>query len=154
MLVRIDGARCIASLHKTADAIDSYGFNAWRRALDESKAAMHQHGYQNKTGKLTASMKATASEPRRFGWEGTIVVSAPYAQWVDAGTGIYGPFGQPIKPVVAPFLRFFWDKTGHWMSMREVRGMPGAKFSKAATERFLAAAHSYIQSAVDSAVTQ
>jgi len=151
MLVRIEANKFLESLKQTRENIDSYGLVAWNRALEDSKEAMHQHGYQNKTGKLTASMKSKSSSKKQFAWTGTITISATYAQWVDQGTGIYGPLHMPIRPRVAPFLRFFWDKTGRIEYMRSVRGMKPAKFSQMAIERFLAVAHSYVQAAVDSA---
>lgn len=151
MLVRIQTSKFLETFRRVRDNVDSYGFNAWKRTLDESKQAMHEHGYQNKSGQLTASMQSRPTQAAPFAWRGELKISAPHAQWVDRGTGVYGPHHSPIVPTRAQFLRFYWDKVGAWVFARSVRGMPGAKFSKAATDVFLASVHSYLQGAVDSA---
>lgn len=50
-----------------------------------------------------------------------------YARYVHDGTGIYGPRGQPIRPVRASVLR--WPaKGGGFVFAREVKGSPGRPF--------------------------
>lgn len=49
-----------------------------------------------------------------------------YPYWVHEGTGVYGPYGQPIRPVRARYMVFRWK--GEWRRMRRVRGQPGQKF--------------------------
>lgn len=44
-----------------------------------------------------------------------IFTSVHYALYVHEGTGVYGPTGQPITPVTAKALKFFWKKTGRTM---------------------------------------
>lgn len=51
--------------------------------------------------------------------------------WITFGTGIYGPFKKPIKPVKAPFLQW-QSKDGRWHRALKVRGMKKNNFLKTA----------------------
>lgn len=57
------------------------------------------------TGLLRASIH---SEVNLSGAEinGLVIADAPYAAFVESGTGIYGPTGQPIRPKNGKFLVF------------------------------------------------
>lgn len=52
----------------------------------------------------------------------------PYAIFVHEGTGIYGPSGQPIKPVRGRFLRFTPRGASGPVFARQVSGSPGRPF--------------------------
>ena len=49
-----------------------------------------------------------------------------YPYWVHEGTGVYGSYGQPIRPIRAQYMVFRWK--GKRRRMRMVRGQPGQKF--------------------------
>jgi hypothetical protein len=89
-------------------------------------------------------------------WSGGLVVkkSAPYAQWVESGTGIFGPHHTPIVPTTGNFLRF--KVTNHyrgprggahhedvWVYRRSVKGQKAQRFMMRAyqdTNRYYAPA--------------
>lgn len=62
-------------------------------------------------GRLAGSF--TLEEAEEFAWR--IKTYVHYAWYVHEGTGIYGPEGQPIMPVQAQALKFYWKKTGQMM---------------------------------------
>ena len=55
--------------------------------------------------------------------EGHCVIGSPldYAGFVHRGTGIYGPSGQPIRPVSARALKFQWEPKSSTPSGRQKR---------------------------------
>ncbi len=55
-----------------------------------------------------------------------IKITAPYAKWVNDGTGIYGPYKTPIVPTTAQALRFIIG--GQTFIRRSVKGMQGRHF--------------------------
>lgn len=48
----------------------------------------------------------------------------PKANWLEYGTGIYGPHGTPIVPTNADNLVFFWDRHQTWVTTPSVKGRP------------------------------
>ncbi len=57
--------------------------------------------------------------------------AAEHAHWVLEGTGVFGPVGQPIRPVSARKMVFI-ASSGEKVFAREVQGMPGRDFISAA----------------------
>lgn len=57
-----------------------------------------------------------------------------YAAYVHRGTGIYGPYHTPIRPVHAQLLRWV-DRRGTVMYARTVRGQRANPFLKEALDR-------------------
>jgi phage gpG-like protein len=55
-----------------------------------------------------------------------------YARWVHDGTGIYGPRGAMIRPKRRKYLRFRPSGRGRYVYARQVKGMPGNPFLRAA----------------------
>lgn len=56
----------------------------------------------------------------------SIVAGAEHASWQDRGTGVYGPSGQPIRPVRAKVLA--WDGPDGPVFARQVAGTPPTWF--------------------------
>jgi hypothetical protein len=54
---------------------------------------------------------------------GRVGTTISYATFQELGTGIYGPKGEPIRPVNRKFLQF-QTKDGKWIRAREVKGTP------------------------------
>jgi hypothetical protein len=52
----------------------------------------------------------------------TVENPSEYAPYHQTGTGIYGPRGEPIRPKVAPYLRFAVGE--RHFACREVKGVP------------------------------
>ena len=125
--------------------------HAWDQAGEQARDAQKEHGYQNKTGSLTASMQWRARRRGKFRYAGYVITRKKYAKWIDQGTGLYGPRKQYIRPKKANFLRFYWDKAGGIVYARRVRGVKPAKFSEQATEKFSRVAPHLMQRAVDAA---
>jgi hypothetical protein len=59
-----------------------------------------------RTGELADSVEVDDVSQTGDGATAHVVVGAPYASYVDEGTGIYGPLGTPIVPVTAKVLVF------------------------------------------------
>jgi len=84
-------------------------------------------------GRLAGSFQL--SERDELSW--SIYTHVHYAWYVHEGTGIYGPEGQPIQPVSAQALKFYWKKTGQTMIFKGDLPTPQAKlrFANWAEER-------------------
>ena len=53
--------------------------------------------------------------------EGSVGTDLPYAEWQERGTGIYGPYGVPIRPKRAKVLA--WQSGGKWHFAKQVKGV-------------------------------
>lgn len=80
------------------------------------------------TGQLAAGIVCDAWQDNGTRYDTTIRSLAPYSQFVDEGTGIYGPTGNRIYPTSAKALVFFWYRMGDWFAFRSVRGSPAQHF--------------------------
>jgi len=149
--VRVDAAKFLQSWGALANRIDAYGFSAWKAVLAQSEESMHEHHYQNKTGKLTASMQHMTGRGRRFGWNGNVTVSAPYAVFVNEGTAPH----EILPKRAGGLLRFYWPKIGAWVALPRVwhPGTYPAGFVTRAQRTFLDNQRR-IQDAVDSAIRE
>lgn len=66
--------------------------------------------------------------------------------WVDRGTGVYGPTGQPIRPVSSNFLYF--EVNGQLIRTRSVLGQKGQRFIQSALNVSKLIVQSKIRSAI------
>jgi hypothetical protein len=117
--------------------MDAAGAVAWRKAVREAYETQLENGYQNKTRRLSASMKWKTWEPSKFGYRGEIKTSAPYAVYVDLGTR---PHDIP-KAGSGKTSVFFWPKIGRWVRFTSDNpakhpGFKGAGFTAEAIQRF------------------
>lgn len=71
-----------------------------------------------------------ASDVNADGTIGTVKFTAPYAEYVHRGTGIYGPHKQMLRPKEKKAL--YWPGAAH--PVRAVRGMPAQPFLARAAE--------------------
>lgn len=131
--------------------MDAAGANAWRNAVRQAWAEQKEHGYQNKTGRLTASMKWRTWEPSTFGYKGEIKTTAPYARFVDMGTRPH-----VIRAKGGGMLRFYWPKVGAWVQFKQVQhpGFKGAGFSAAAVQTFGQTAPAVVEQALGDAASK
>jgi len=76
-----------------------------------------------------------------------IFTNVHYALNVHEGTGIYGPTGQPIQPVRAQALKFFWKKTGQMMIFKGdlPDSFQRARFGAWAEERGMTPVFAWVQ---------
>lgn len=97
--------------------VEAKGIVVYRMALNAPR----------RTGRLISSI---VSE----GWETGFIVylKAPYALFVDQGTGLFGPKGQLIFPRKAEALRF--EVGGKTVFAKYVRGFPGRFFVRKTAE--------------------
>lgn len=98
-----------------------------QRAADQTVIAT-QAAASRRTGALAAGIshdQPVYAEPRVLV---TITSAAPYSQYQDEGTGIYGPAGTRIFPRTAKVLRFDWAAAGGIVFARSVAGAPGTHF--------------------------
>jgi len=70
------------------------------------------------------------SDVNADGTIGTVKFTAPYAEYVHRGTGLYGPRKQMIRPKQKKAL--YWPGAAH--PVRAVRGMPAQPFLLRAAE--------------------
>jgi hypothetical protein len=133
MHVSFDAAAFVKSWVAMQDKMDAAGSNAWRKSLREAYEVQREYGYQNKTGRLTSSMKWRTWEPCAFAWHGELKTTAPYAAYVDSGTKPH-----KITAKGGGLLRFFWPKVGAWVAFKSVNhpGFKGAGFTAAAIQKF------------------
>lgn len=69
----------------------------------------------------------------KVGWRGEQFPNVFYPPFVLYGTGIYGLYGKPIRPISAE--RLAWqDKSGKWISKAEVKGQRHRPILKQAQE--------------------
>lgn len=125
--VSVDAKAFLEGWSLLARDMDSYGFQAWRRTTKDARESMHEHGYQNLTGELTASMRDTTIDGGPFDWSSRIDITAPHARYIDEGTRAHGP-------VRAKFLR--WYVAGRPVFAKWVRGISPRRFSKEASDAF------------------
>lgn len=93
------------------------GLDMRRRGRKVQRVA--RRNVHSRTGRLAASIEVGSVTYQ--GAPGVEVgTSLYYARWVHDGTGIYGPAGQPIRPVRSPYLKF--PLNGRTVYARTVRG--------------------------------
>lgn len=131
--------------------MDAAGANAFRVCVKQAWGAQKEHGYQNRTGKLTASMRWRTWQPKPFGYHGEVKSTAPYAKFVDMGTRPH-----TIRGRNGGMLHFYWPKVGRWMTVRQVHhpGFKGAAFSAAAIQTFGQTAPAVIEQALGQAANR
>ncbi|MGW7504391.1 HK97 gp10 family phage protein [Streptomyces albidoflavus] len=79
----------------------------------------------NRDGRLRGSIK-TAVRSSGDQVVGHVYSDLDYSLYVQRGTGLYGPMGQPIRPRRGAFLVF--EAGGQTVFAREVRGTPPNPF--------------------------
>lgn len=80
------------------------------------------------SGQLYNSIFVDAWSENGSTYSSTARALAPYALYVDSGTGLFGPNGGRIYPTTAKALTFFWTARGAVYSFRSVRGQPPQNF--------------------------
>jgi len=146
-VISFDVSNFVDWLGQVEKRIDDETVAAATSLAQDAAQTMHEHGYQNRTGRLTSSMTFRTMRTGGLGFLSIIEISAPYALWVD----------EPTKPHVikarrAPFLVFKWR--GSWHRRKSVfhPGTSGARFSNAAADYVEHGVTDRLQRAVDSAV--
>ena len=61
------------------------------------------------------------------GLEGIVQATEKYSEWIEFGTGIYGPEGRPITPKNKPILAWRGED-GRWRRAKQVKGMKAQPF--------------------------
>lgn len=90
-----------------------------------------------RTGDLADSVEIDRVDVTRERVTVRIIVSAPYARYVNDGTGIYGPEGEPIRPLRPNgVLAFDWPAAGGLVFARHVRGSEPTHFWERALDRW------------------
>lgn len=140
----IDATAFLASFKALEQKLHDYLHATWIDVIKRAEQRMYQHGYQNRTGRLTSSMKWAAGDRRAFGFWGTITIAAKYAVYVDRGTKPHDIHGNPL-------LKFYWPKIGAWVALRKVKhpGTMGAGFSEHARQYVNVLGPKAMQAAVD-----
>jgi len=82
----------------------------------------------HRTGALQRSIQTQVDYP-----VGTVSVEEKYGQWIESGTGIYGPTGQRIQPKSAKVLA--WQGATGMMFARSIKGMKPRPFFKPGVEK-------------------
>jgi hypothetical protein len=78
------------------------------------------------SGDLAASISVDGPNQNGERFHLTARAESEYAEYVDQGTGVFGPTGRPIKG--KPLLVFYWPRVGKTMFLREVQGQPAQEF--------------------------
>lgn len=112
---------------------------AARRVVGYAREELVRSGRMD-TGALYDSIKSKV-ELTALGPRATIYSDLPYAEWVNRGTGVYGPYGTPIVPTQSPLLRFNTGKrsggysSGGFISIASVQGQTPTEFMDKALAR-------------------
>lgn len=93
-----------------------------------------------RTGNLKRSIRSSPIAKVGNVYMGGVEVGARYGKWVESGTGIYGPFGMPIRPKVGNVLA--WRAFNPMVRPGQegmvyaawVRGQPGQHYVRRAYE--------------------
>lgn len=84
------------------------------------------------TGKLSRSIRKGRTRVTAYTVRVRAGTHTGYGLFVEAGTGIFGPTGRPIRPKKAPFLVFKPKGLNHVIRVRSVKGQPGQHYMEAA----------------------
>jgi hypothetical protein len=149
--ITFDVAAFLQSFAQMQNKIDANGAVAFRNAVRKACEAQKEFGYQNKTGRLTSSMKWQTTQKGQYGWRGEVTTSAPYALWVNEPTKPHNIPGPGKGPSV-----FFWPKIGRWVKFTSDRpakhpGTKAAGFTGAAVQTFGQSAPLEIERAITAA---
>lgn len=87
------------------------------------------------TGVLRASIRSEVHQSEAE-INGFVTAEAPYAAYVEKGTGIHGPTGQPIRPKNGRYL-VFQGQDGGTVFAHEVAGSRAAPFMAPALDTCL-----------------
>jgi hypothetical protein len=82
-----------------------------RAALDRGLAHVQRSWMElaapsRRTGAYLRSIHPVIVPLGPVGWSGSVVATVPYAQWLEEGTGIYGPRHEMIRSTGGGVLRF------------------------------------------------
>lgn len=110
------------------DALDRFAVEKLDRA-NEMFATLVGDAAPRRTQGLYNSIESTDAEMSGSSATATTKVTAEYADYVDKGTGIYGPEGVPITPKTpGGVLVFDWPAAGGIIFTRRVMGTPPTRF--------------------------
>jgi len=139
----------LSDLRKLEDDIDVAIYREWIRQSMEAVAWMRNKGYQNRTGKLTASMFQLSTHLGSYSYRSDVGATAPYARWVDEGSRPH-----IIRARRGGMLRFYWPKAGRWITTAQVHhpGFGGAHFITQTALEFAERFPAAIQTAIDSVI--
>jgi HK97 gp10 family phage protein len=106
-----------------------------QQATKESTSLVTKAAQGYAPRKYGALQRSIQGEVRSMmgGFTGTILQDskvAHYGKFVNNGTGIYGPYGQPIVPLRAKFLQ--WENDKGWHRAKSVRGQEAKHFMEKA----------------------
>ena len=101
-------------------------------AINTSLVALQRDAKKNApidNGTLRSSIQIIPAQRVNNTLAGSVGTRTKYAEWVERGTGIYGPYKTPIVPKTKPFL-VFKTNDGRWIRTRSVKGMRPTWFMK------------------------
>lgn len=105
-----------------------------RRVRDRARDLLNERSAEP-TGKIASSIRYTTAEPRGEGRVAAQVGSDLLeADWVERGTGVYGPHATPIVPRRAKVMVFESRMTGGLVWVSQVRGQPGKHYLRDALQ--------------------
>lgn len=66
--------------------LDAAGYRGWAMVLSRAAESMRRHGYSDRTGTLSGSMRSDPDRVGGFEYRGSVEANTPYAKYVDEGT--------------------------------------------------------------------
>lgn len=99
------------------------------------------------SGRLRSSIQIRPATRRGNTIEGSVGTATQYAEYMERGTGIYGPSGQPIRPRRAKML--VWRSNGQWHFAKEVRGVRPRWYMRGSLQQNQGRTIGYFQQALD-----
>jgi len=86
------------------------------------------------SGRLRQSILVSPMRQSGSSFTGSVGTAVAYAAWMERGTGIYGPSGQPIRPKNKKVLAFM-GKGGKMVFTKSVKGVRGRFYMKGSVEQ-------------------
>ena len=141
----------LAGLQQAFEHIPDVVAGESARAINQSLVALQRTAKDLApvdSGRLRSSLQITPArrlEPHLIA--GSLGTAVKYAPFMEQGTGIYGPSGQPITAKNGKFLRF--QIGSKVIFAKSVRGSKGRFFMRGALEQNNLAIQNYFQSALN-----
>lgn len=98
-----------------------------RRVRDAARSNLRRRSARS-TGKIERSIRMVTGQARDGTLVGQVGSDLREAEWVERGTGIYGPHKTPIVPRRGRFMVFTPRGSQVQVFARSVRGQPGKHF--------------------------
>lgn len=136
----------IAGLQQAPDITAKHTMRAMNQSLVAYQGTARQLA-PIRDGILRGSIQIEPARHDGNRFEGAVSTGVHYAEAQEAGSGIYGPTGQPIRPKRARVLA--WQSGGKWHFAKSVKGVRPKWYMRGSEEQNQQRVDGYFATAVD-----